>query len=96
MVMYRMVGGVNVPLTSEEEAARLAEEALDVIRQADDIDPDKIANREIISMFENGLEGRLLYQLILDFEKRLRILESKAGIESSEFRENLRQQVKNL
>lgn len=96
MVDNRLVGGVLIPLTPQEQADLDAEIIASDAEEASRIDPDNIAENAIISEFESSPIRKLMFETILDLINRIRVLEGNAILDRSVVRENLRQQLKSL
>ena len=86
MARFKLVGGQVVPLTSDEETQRDADEVDEAVKDAENADPDVIAERAIVAEYEASAGKRLLFEVLFDHENRIRALEGFGTITKAQYR----------
>ena len=96
MVDNRLVGGVEVPLTVQQQTDRDAEVAVEVAQDIIDADPDVIAELAIVEEFEGNPRRRAVFKILFDLINDVRVLQGLSTITPETAREQFRLLVKSF
>lgn len=96
MANSRMVGGIRIPLTSQEQTDHDAAAVEANVEKVANADPDVIAEKAIAATFEGDKIRRLIFEIEFDQENRIRVLEGKASTTKAVYRDALLTRLKAL